>query len=74
MRHRHLNTTDWTLDAIDSVLERGDLPDWRELFAAVRSDRRIAEKVLHVASQHDLGGASRLARELTCHCWPDLRA
>ncbi len=74
MLHRHLNTTEWTLDAIDSALERGDLPDWRELFAAVRADRAVAEKVLHVADHHDLGGASVIARELTLRFWPSLAA
>jgi hypothetical protein len=74
MLHRHLNTTEWTLDAIDSALERGDLPDWRELFAAVRMDRSVAEKVLRVAERHDLGGASVIARELTIRFWPEYAA
>jgi len=74
MQRRHLDTTDWTLDAIDSVLERGDLPDWRELFRAVRNDRTVAEKVLHVANHHDLAGASIIARELTVRMWPELAA
>ncbi len=72
MRHRHLNTTEWTLDAIDSALERGDLEDWRELFAAARRDVSLARSILKVASAHDLGGASVLARELTLKLWPEL--
>jgi hypothetical protein len=73
MIHRHLEGSAWTLDAIDSALERGELSDWRELFAAVRGDRVIAEKVLRVAGGHDLGGASIIARELTLKWWPVLR-
>ncbi len=72
MQHRHLNTTEWTLDAIDSALERGDLADWRELFRAVRADRAVAERVLHVAEHHDLAGASVIARELTIRMWAEL--
>lgn len=46
MKHRHLNTSEWTRAAIDSALEYGDLPDWRELFAAVRESRALALEVL----------------------------
>ncbi len=31
MRHRHLNHDEYTLAAIDSVIERGSPDDWREL-------------------------------------------
>lgn len=72
MMHRHINGSEWTLAAIDSVLERGDLPDWRELFDAIRVSRGLGEKVLQVASRHYLGGTSVLAIELTRHIWPDL--
>jgi hypothetical protein len=72
MPHRHMNTTEWTLAAIDSTLERGDLADWRELFAAVRRDRAIAAKVLRVTESHDVGGATTLARELVLRMWNDL--
>ena len=64
MQHRHLNTDQWTAAAIDSVLERGDLPDWKELFGAVRNNPEIAALVLQVATEHDLGGASILAKTL----------
>jgi hypothetical protein len=64
MRHRRLNTETWTAAAIDSVLERGDLPDWKKLFAAVKTNQEVADLVLHVATNHDLGGASILAKTL----------
>ena len=64
VKHRHLNTSKWTAATIDSVLERGDLPDWRELFSAVRENPDVAELVRRVASDHDLGGASILAKRL----------
>jgi hypothetical protein len=72
MRHRHLNTTSWTRAAIDSALERGDLPDWRELFDAVRQNRELAKEVLVVARGHYIAGSSALADHLVRKLWPDL--
>ena len=72
MIHRHLNTSEWTLAAIDSALERGDLPDWQELFAAAKRDRAIAQRILTIVAKHPLGGVSVLARELVLHLWPEL--
>jgi len=64
MEHRHLNTQSWSAAAIASALERGDLKDWRELFAALRAHRDVAVLVLRVASQEASNGASILARAL----------
>lgn len=72
MEHRHLNTTQWTAAAIDSLLERGDLDDWRGLFAAVRSDESLAQRVLQVAHAHDVPGSSALAIALVRRLWPML--
>ncbi len=72
MKHRHLKTINWTLEAIDSALERGSLADWRELFADARKDRKIAEKIIKIAAGHDLTGASELAKELIFGIYPDL--
>ncbi len=72
MEHRHLNTPHWSAAAIDSALERGGLPEWRELFAAVRADPAVAELVLHVVRQRSLGGASILASALVERLRPSL--
>ena len=64
MEHRHLNTKQWSASAIDSALEYGGIQDWQELFMAVRHDKNVADLVLKVASQRDLGGASILAKAL----------
>ncbi len=73
--HRHLNSTEWTLAAIDSLLERGDLPDWRELFAAVGRDEALAGRVMQMAQvrRGESGGASELAEHLLGVAWPNLR-
>jgi hypothetical protein len=73
MLHRHLNTTRWTRAAIDSCLEYGDLPDWRELFREVRKDRRLAQEVLAVCRAHDIPGSSVMAENLVLKLWPDLK-
>ena len=54
------------------ILWRGDLPDWRELFAAAKADKQLAENILAIAAKRDHGGASVLARELAIRLWPDL--
>jgi hypothetical protein len=72
MKHRHITTTDWHFDAIDSLLERGDLADWRDLFSAAKSDRELARRIIHVAEKRAHGGASELARGLALAMWPDL--
>lgn len=72
MEHRHINNQSWSAATVDSALERGSLQDWRELFAAVRRNREVAVLVLRVASEHDLGGASILAKALVERLWPGL--
>jgi hypothetical protein len=52
MLHRHLNHSDFTLAAIDDVIARGRLEDWKELrdIAAIRAD--VRERILRVAEPH----------------------
>lgn len=72
MQHRHLNATTWSRAAVDSALEYGDLPDWRELFANIREDRHLAETVLAIAQAHRVVGSSAMAESLIRALWPDL--
>jgi len=58
MRHRHLTAdAGWSKAAIDSILERGDLTDWQELFAALGQDNHLATSVIEVAQQHPTPGS-----------------
>lgn len=50
MLHRHLNHSDWTLAAIDDVIARGRLDDWKELRDAAASRTEIRERILQVAN------------------------
>ena len=38
MRHRHLTHEAFTLAAIEDILDRGRMPDWAALIAAIRAD------------------------------------
>lgn len=50
MLHRHLNHEEYTLAAIDDVIERGKRQDWADLRRAALADRAIMEKVLRIAT------------------------
>jgi hypothetical protein len=52
MLHRHLNHSDWTLAAIDDVIARGRLDDWKELRDAAASQGEIRDRILRVAKPH----------------------
>ena len=48
MRHRHIETREYTLTAIDDIIERGHLRNWLELRDALRSSVAIADSVRHI--------------------------
>lgn len=66
--HRHLDIPSGTppdrlpLDALDDLLDRGDIGDWRELAAAVRRDPHgpLADRVLALCRAHAMYGTSQL--------------
>jgi len=52
MLHRHLNHQQYTLAALDDVIDRGKREDWAQLRAVALEDRVLMEKILHVALAH----------------------
>jgi hypothetical protein len=52
MLHRHLNHRQYTLAALDDMIERGKREDWAELRSVALEDRVIMEKILRVALAH----------------------
>ena len=51
MFHRHIiETTIPSLAAIDDIIDRGGVLDWRELKAHVDADSSFAEKILRVCA------------------------
>jgi len=73
MIHRHLQGEEWSLMAVESLLERGKLPDWQDFGRALRQDRRLAEETLHVCEGVVDEGSAELARALIFHLYPELR-
>jgi len=73
MMHRHLEGQEWSLMAIESLLERGKLPDWREFGRALRKDRLLAEATLCVCDGPVDEGSGELAKAIVFHLYPDLR-
>ena len=51
MHHRHLNHEQFTLAAIDDVIERGKRVDWVALRQAVQSEPSVRARVLRVCEQ-----------------------
>lgn len=52
MQHRHINTQEYTLEAIDDIISRGKHQDWLELRDAVRQDAQIARDVKNVCAHY----------------------
>jgi len=52
MLHRHLNHSDWTLAAVDDIVARGRLDDWKCLRDAVAARPDVRERVLRVCAAH----------------------
>ena len=54
MQHRHLNPSDWTLAAVDDVIARGRIDDWKALRDAAAREAGVRERILRVCV-HRLG-------------------
>lgn len=52
MRHRHLNHQEYTLAAIDDVIDRGELDDWYDLRRAALQDLTIMAKIRRICEAH----------------------
>ena len=52
MLHRHLNHSGWTLAAIDDVIARGRLDDWKRLRDAAANNTEIQKRILRVSKPH----------------------
>jgi hypothetical protein len=52
MWHRHLVPSDWTLAAVDDVIARGRLDDWKALRDAATSRAEVRERILRVCAAH----------------------
>lgn len=65
MQHRHIDTQEFTLEAIDDIISRGQNKDWVELRDAIHLSEQVARDVKKVCDHyaHEEG-------ELRYHFWP----
>jgi hypothetical protein len=59
--------------AIESLIERGQLADWREFARALSKSERLAADTLRVCQYVEDRPSAALARELVFSCYPQLR-
>ena len=52
MLHRHLNHEQYTLAALDDVIDRGKRKDWAQLRSVALEDPRVMEGILRVSLAH----------------------
>ena len=52
MVHRHLVPSDWTLAAVDDVIARGRMDDWKALRDGAASRVEVRERILRVCSPY----------------------
>ena len=72
MQHRNLNTQTWSRMAIDSLFDRGKLPDRQDFAQALKGNVDLAHETLFMAERHAEQSATELARVLVEHFHPDL--
>jgi hypothetical protein len=53
MLHRHLNHAEYTLAALDDIIDRGKRSDWAQLRSAALNHQDIMQKILRVAKAHE---------------------
>lgn len=72
MKHRNLKTEDWSKMAIDSLFERGTLPDWKEFVSVLEKDKHLAEETLAVCKYHQNTNSVKLALVFLEDFYPDI--
>jgi hypothetical protein len=50
MWHRHLNHGGWTLAAVDDVIARGRMDDWKQLRDAASQDADVRQRILRACA------------------------
>lgn len=60
--------------AIESLMERGNLADWREFAGALKADEAIAARAVEVCRYREADGSERIALALVEHFHPALHA
>ena len=79
MKHRHLVHTEFTATAMEDVLDRGRMPDWEPLIAAIKADPygKVAQTTLEICvrpSEQPLYGAPVFRRVIAAARQPKSRS
>jgi hypothetical protein len=72
MKHRNITTEDWSKMAIDSLFDRGALPDWKRFVASLEKDKLIANETLLVCSYHQNTDSVKLALTFLEKFYPEM--
>jgi hypothetical protein len=72
MMHRNLTTSEWTLMALESLMERGQLADWREFARALEGNEQLARDALRVSEYVEDRASASLVRVLVLQRFPGL--
>ena len=72
MMHRNLTTSEWTLMALESFMERGQLADWREFARALKGNEQLAREALRVSEYVEDRASASLVRVLVEQRFPGL--
>ncbi len=72
MEHRNLTTREWTLMALESLMERGQLADWREFAQALKGNEQLARNALRVSEYVEDRASASLVRVLVLQRFPGL--
>ena len=65
MQHRHLNSQDFTLPAVDHIIRRGGWRDWVALRRAAVSDPAVLERIRRLCGVLEQGAEAEGAQRLT---------
>jgi hypothetical protein len=65
MNHRNLNHNQFTIAAIDNIIERGLIPDWAPLMKEIEKEPfgEIARKTLVVCENHKVYGGTAVFKK-----------
>ena len=72
MMHRNLTTSEWTLMALESLMERGQFGDWREFAQALKGNEQLARDALRVSEYIEDRASASLVRVLVEQRFPSL--
>ena len=70
--HRNLTTREWSLMALESLMERGELADWREFARALKGNEQLARDALRVSDYVEDRASASLIRVLVSQRFPGL--